>query len=374
MMSPSKDGMVIAVRVLATIVLPLGAAIALWNAWTVLRSKRSLVGEAVGHRARRRLPRAAVHRHRLPRGRLLRQLLTATIPRGGRNGRRAHLRELHRDPDRPRRARAAQRTAAPVRSRSASPATSSRASPVTVVTLRQGHCIGRGEAAGVYYMHDEPADMLRTLGIAARPHRGRRDARRTARHCCRPAARATRSTARCGNSKRAWPACRRGNSPGMEKPQAAADDLHRRRRRSGRDGRAARWPTRTPARSSSSSPARSTSTSRECAPCAPRVRTRGSASTRTRATCPTRCRACCPRWSTKASSLLEQPCRRGHEARTRWRRPHRADRRRRKHPVAGRTRRTRALVRRRQHQARQVRRPHRRPADGRSARASWACR
>jgi CubicO group peptidase (beta-lactamase class C family) len=42
MMSPSKDGMVIAVRSLTTIVLPIGAAIALWNAWTVLRSKRSL--------------------------------------------------------------------------------------------------------------------------------------------------------------------------------------------------------------------------------------------------------------------------------------------------------------------------------------------
>jgi L-alanine-DL-glutamate epimerase-like enolase superfamily enzyme len=36
-------------------------------------------------------------------------------------------------------------------------------SPVTVVTLRQSHYIGRGEAAGVYYMHDEPSDMLRTL-------------------------------------------------------------------------------------------------------------------------------------------------------------------------------------------------------------------
>jgi len=42
MMSPSKDGMVIAVRALTTLILPLGTAIALWNAWTVLRSKRSL--------------------------------------------------------------------------------------------------------------------------------------------------------------------------------------------------------------------------------------------------------------------------------------------------------------------------------------------
>ena len=36
-------------------------------------------------------------------------------------------------------------------------------SPVTIVSLRQGDCIGRGEAAGVYYTHDTPADMLGTL-------------------------------------------------------------------------------------------------------------------------------------------------------------------------------------------------------------------
>lgn len=42
MMSPSADGMVVAVRALTTIVLPLGALVALWNAWTVLRSNRSL--------------------------------------------------------------------------------------------------------------------------------------------------------------------------------------------------------------------------------------------------------------------------------------------------------------------------------------------
>nr|WP_255656642.1 dipeptide epimerase [Lysobacter lactosilyticus] len=36
-------------------------------------------------------------------------------------------------------------------------------SPVTIVNLRQGHHIGRGEAAGVYYTHDTPADMLETL-------------------------------------------------------------------------------------------------------------------------------------------------------------------------------------------------------------------
>lgn len=41
MMSPSKDGMVIALRALTTVVLPVGAAISLWNAWVVLRSRRS---------------------------------------------------------------------------------------------------------------------------------------------------------------------------------------------------------------------------------------------------------------------------------------------------------------------------------------------
>ncbi len=42
MMSPGKDGLVIALRALTTIVLPIGAAVALWNAWVVLRSRRSL--------------------------------------------------------------------------------------------------------------------------------------------------------------------------------------------------------------------------------------------------------------------------------------------------------------------------------------------
>ncbi|HEY5849313.1 MAG TPA: dipeptide epimerase [Lysobacter sp.] len=38
-----------------------------------------------------------------------------------------------------------------------------RDSPVTVVTLRHGPHQGRGEGAGVYYLRDEPADMLATL-------------------------------------------------------------------------------------------------------------------------------------------------------------------------------------------------------------------
>ncbi|UHQ20292.1 dipeptide epimerase [Lysobacter sp. KIS68-7] len=36
-------------------------------------------------------------------------------------------------------------------------------SPVTLVTLRNGLCVGRGEAAGVYYNRDAPDDMLRTI-------------------------------------------------------------------------------------------------------------------------------------------------------------------------------------------------------------------
>ena len=37
------------------------------------------------------------------------------------------------------------------------------ASPVTVVTLRQSGVEGRGEASGVYYLHDEPEGMLATI-------------------------------------------------------------------------------------------------------------------------------------------------------------------------------------------------------------------
>src|SRR5688572_4202353 len=35
--------------------------------------------------------------------------------------------------------------------------------PATVVTLRDGACVGRGEAAGVYYNHDHPDAMFATL-------------------------------------------------------------------------------------------------------------------------------------------------------------------------------------------------------------------
>lgn len=37
------------------------------------------------------------------------------------------------------------------------------AMPATVVTLRDGACVGRGEAAGVYYNNDHPDTMLATL-------------------------------------------------------------------------------------------------------------------------------------------------------------------------------------------------------------------
>ena len=119
----------------------------------------------------------------------------------------------------------------------------------------------------------------------------------------------------------------------------------------------------------------SSSTSRACARCARRGRMSGSASTPTRAMCrdtlrPTLCR----HWSTQRVSLLEQPCQRGHEARSRrHRRTLIPVRRRRKHPGPRRTRGARRPLRCRQHQARQVRRPDRRPDDGRArARARHA--
>src|SRR3546814_16930928 len=38
--SPSTDGLIIALRLFPTVVLPLGAAVAVWNAWHVLRGPR----------------------------------------------------------------------------------------------------------------------------------------------------------------------------------------------------------------------------------------------------------------------------------------------------------------------------------------------
>ena len=40
--SPGSDGLVIAVRLFATVVLPLGALVSIWNAWQVLRSRRRI--------------------------------------------------------------------------------------------------------------------------------------------------------------------------------------------------------------------------------------------------------------------------------------------------------------------------------------------
>jgi hypothetical protein len=43
--SPDSDGLIIALRLFATVVLPLGAAVAAWNAWHVLRGRRRLLAK-----------------------------------------------------------------------------------------------------------------------------------------------------------------------------------------------------------------------------------------------------------------------------------------------------------------------------------------
>src|SRR3546814_6381258 len=43
--SPSTDGLIIALRLFATVVLPLGAAVAVWNAWHVLRDRRRILAK-----------------------------------------------------------------------------------------------------------------------------------------------------------------------------------------------------------------------------------------------------------------------------------------------------------------------------------------
>ena len=45
MTGPGTDGLIIALRLFATIVLPLGAAVAAWNAWHVLRGRRRLLAK-----------------------------------------------------------------------------------------------------------------------------------------------------------------------------------------------------------------------------------------------------------------------------------------------------------------------------------------
>src|SRR3546814_1496335 len=43
--SPATDGLIIALRLFATVVLPLGAAAAVWNAWHVLRGRRRILAK-----------------------------------------------------------------------------------------------------------------------------------------------------------------------------------------------------------------------------------------------------------------------------------------------------------------------------------------
>ena len=45
MTSPGSDGMIIALRLFATVVLPLGAVVAVWNAWHVLHARRRLLAK-----------------------------------------------------------------------------------------------------------------------------------------------------------------------------------------------------------------------------------------------------------------------------------------------------------------------------------------
>ena len=45
MTSPANDGLIIALRLFATVVLPLGAGVAAWNAWQVLRGRRRLLAK-----------------------------------------------------------------------------------------------------------------------------------------------------------------------------------------------------------------------------------------------------------------------------------------------------------------------------------------
>ena len=96
---------------------------------------------------------------------------------------------------------------------------------------RRRAIVGRGEAAGVYYLGDEPERHARHARGAARRDRGRPRPRRPCSPCCRPAAHATRSTARCGNSRRSAPGMPVWKLAGHRRAAAAAHHLHPRRRR-----------------------------------------------------------------------------------------------------------------------------------------------
>src|SRR3546814_257825 len=118
-------------------------------------------GQAVGTAAGAGLPVPALDRLRQPRDRLRRELLidarpaaraagrpTARLP-GARETVPVEL-ELHNEP-------------LPLSAPFRIAGHVFEAMPATVVTLRDGDYIGRGEAAGVYYNDDHPEAMLATL-------------------------------------------------------------------------------------------------------------------------------------------------------------------------------------------------------------------
>ncbi len=165
MTSTDSDGLVIGVRLLATLVLPIGAVLAVWNAWQVLRSARGVLGEAVGGAVGTGLPVRLVDRHQPPLGRVRRELLIAC---GWRPGAASRFRTPnHCWPCRVTanacRTGTAQRAAAALR---AVPDLRLRvrgdAGDRGDVATRSTHR-GRGEAAGVYYLDDRPGGMLATL-------------------------------------------------------------------------------------------------------------------------------------------------------------------------------------------------------------------
>jgi L-alanine-DL-glutamate epimerase-like enolase superfamily enzyme len=82
---------------------------------------------------------------------------------------------------------------------------------LVVCELHEDGCVGRGEAAGVFYL-DEQADGIRAqIDSVAEAVRG--PAASTCASCCRRVARATRSIARCGTSSPAGAGARRGRRP-----------------------------------------------------------------------------------------------------------------------------------------------------------------
>ena len=70
---------------------------------------------------------------------------------------------------------------------------------------------GRGEAAGVYYLKDDAEHIVATLESKRAAIEAGIDREHSCSRCCRPAARATRSTARCGSWSPGAAASRCGN-------------------------------------------------------------------------------------------------------------------------------------------------------------------